>query len=130
MKKLFFVLLAAATFSVSCKKTENTTAETVKSDSENKEVALEQQVKIFKNSKGDQLKVSYFAEGDMVAVKIQKNDEPEHKLSAKTVNAKGNPLFTDNTYMWEMNDSGTGGKLSDKDGNSMEYREDEAPAKQ
>ncbi len=122
MKNIFFSLIAASLMLISCKKNEASpenkeTTEAAKSN----EISLEQDVKILKSSKGDQLKVTYFAEGTDVAVKIQKNEEPEQKLSAKTVSEKGNPIFTNDTYMWEMNDSGTGGKLSDKDGNAMVY---------
>lgn len=125
MKKLFSLVLAAGLVMLSCKKNESAPESASAVEQTSNDASLEQDTKIYTSSKGDQLKVTYFAEEDKVAVKVQKNNEPEHKLTAKTVNALGNPVFTDDSYMWEMNSTGSGGKLSDKDGNAMEYREAE-----
>lgn len=128
MKKIILTLAITGIALVSCKKTENsaentTENTTVFSKSNSHEVSNTQDSKTFTNSKGDKLKVTYFAEGPNVMVKIQKNNEPEQKLSAKTVNAKGNPIFTNEIYMWEMKEGNVDGKLSDKDGNTIEYVE-------
>lgn len=107
----------------SCQKKEQDSSNSTEVISSNsKEVSLEQEPKIFKNSKGEELTVTYFAEGNQVAVKIQKTGDVEQKLSAKTSNAAGNPIFTNDECMWEMTEDGSSGKLSDKDGNSMEYK--------
>lgn len=89
---------------------------------ESKEISQVQESKIMKSSEGEEVKVTYFAEGDMVAVKLQKTGEEEQTLSAKSSSAQGNPIFTNENYMWEMTDEGAAGKLSDKEGNATEYK--------
>ncbi|MBU8883439.1 hypothetical protein KSK37_10125 [Kaistella sp. DKR-2] len=86
------------------------------------EISQVQEPLKLKNSKGEELSVTYLAEGDVVGVKIQKTGEGEQKLSAKTTNLSGNPIFSNENYMWEMTHEGKAGKLSDKDGNASEYQ--------
>lgn len=118
MKNLF--LLSCILFVMnSC--TKNETAATADADRKSGEVALVQEPLKLKNLKGEEISVTYFSEGDKVAVKIQKAGEEEQKLSAKTVNPSGNPVFTNENYMWEITQEGKAGKLSDKDGNVTEY---------
>lgn len=125
MKKILLGLAIGGITLLSCKKTDAVTeGETTTSQTKPNEVSNVQDTKTFKSSKGDILKVTYYAEGADVMVKIQKNSEPEQKLSAKTVNQKGNAIFTNDNYMWEMKEGNLGGKLSDKDGNAMEYSEE------
>lgn len=127
MKKIILALALSGIALVSCKKAENATETgTISSQVKSHEVSNVQDTKTFKSSKGDILKVTYYAEGADVMVKIQKNNEPEQKLSAKMVSTKGNPVFTNDVYMWEMKEGNVGGKLSDKDGNAMEYVEETA----
>lgn len=127
MKKILFGLAIGSITLLSCKKTDAVTESgTTTSQAKSNEVSNVQDTKTFKSSKGDILKVTYYAEGADVMVKIQKNNEPEQKLSAKTVNQKGNAIFTNDQYMWEMKEGNLGGKLSDKDGNAMEYSEETA----
>ncbi|KMQ72016.1 hypothetical protein [Chryseobacterium koreense] len=118
MKKLT-LLLAALFFLNACKKESETNSI---SDPNSKEVSLVQEVTKLKNDKGEEVSVTYFAEGGVVAVKIQKTGDKEQKLSAKTTNAKGNPIFTNEEVMWEMTQDGKAGKLTDKAGNSSEYK--------
>lgn len=123
MKKLFFfVALAGITFA-SCTKEENKGAqqETTTQDAQESNV---QDTKTLKSNTGETVKVTYFAEGGMVAVKLEKEGQPEQKLTAKTVNAQGNPIFSNEEMMWEMNSSGTGGKLTDKEGNSTTFSDE------
>ena len=103
----------------SCTKTESSSASTEKETST--EIGLVQEPLTLKSPKGEEILVTYFSEGDEVAVKIQKKGEEEQKLSAKTVNPSGNPIFTNEEYMWELTQEGQAGKLSDKDGNVTEY---------
>ncbi|MBU4538971.1 MAG: hypothetical protein L6264_03850 [Weeksellaceae bacterium] len=86
------------------------------------EISQVQEPLKLKNSKGEELSVTYLAEGDVVGVKIQKTGEDEQKLSAKTTNLSGNPIFSNENYMWEMTHEGKAGKLSDKEGNASEYQ--------
>ena len=120
MKKLYIVAIALLLV-VSCdKKTEASATEASKPAST--EVSQIQEPFKIKNEKGDEVQVTYFAEGDQVAVKILKKGEAEQKLSAKTTSAGGNPLFTNENYMWEMTQEGKGGKLTSKSGEVSEYK--------
>lgn len=103
----------------SCTKTEANSAST--ENKKSAEIGLVQKPLILKSATGEEISVTYFSEGDAVAVKIQKAGEEEQKLSAKTVNPSGNPIFTNEKFMWELTHEGQAGKLSDKDGNVTEY---------
>ena len=120
MKKLYFAIFAML-FLTSCSKKEQNSAETTKTSST--EISQVQKPLTLKNSKGENLTVTYFAEGNEVAVKIQKTGQKEQKLSAKGINKNDNPIFTNENFMWEMTQDGKAGKLSDKEGNAMEYVE-------
>lgn len=117
--KHLLLIFGALFLMTSCSKTENSSA--ASTDSKSSEVALVQEPLKLKSLKGEEISVTYFSEGDAVAVKIQKAGEEEQKLSAKTVNPSGNPVFTNDSYMWEIMQEGQAGKLSDKDGNITEY---------
>lgn len=117
--KNILLIFGALFLMTSCSKTESNTAATT--DNKSSEVGLVQEPLKLKSLKGEEISVTYFSEGDAVAVKIQKAGEQEHKLSAKTVNPSGNPIFTNDSYMWEITQEGQAGKLSDKDGNVTEY---------
>ena len=103
----------------SCTKTETNSAST--ENEKSTEIGLVQKPLTLKSPTGEEISVTYFSEGDVVAVKIQKAGEEEQKLSAKTVNPSGNPIFTNEEFMWELTQEGQAGKLSDKDGNVTEY---------
>lgn len=126
MKK---ILLAASAFLVlvACTKTEaETTAATETTEAEVKttdpnEVSNVQEPKTFRSETGDVLKVTYFALGDRVAVKVQKNQEPEVELKGQTVSSSGNLLFGTKDLSWEMDDSGSSGKLTGADGVAVPY---------
>lgn len=126
MKK---ILLAASAFLVlvACTKPEaestaatETTEEEVKVTDPN-EVSNVQEPKTFRSETGDVLKVTYFALGDRVAVKVQKNQEPEVELKGQTVSSSGNLLFGTKDLSWEMDDSGSSGKLTGADGVAVPY---------
>lgn len=122
MKKLYVAIFAVLLLS-SCSKTEKNSGDSsINSKTPSTEVSQVQEPMKLQNSKGDEIEVIYYALGDAVAVKIQRNGKPEEKLSAKTSNAAGNPIFTNENYMWEMTQEGKGGKLSDKEGHSEEYK--------
>ncbi len=123
MKKISYSILTALfAFQLlaisACNKEDKPSTETT---AENTEPSLEQEAKMLKNQKGESIKVVYFAEGDEVAVKITINGK-EHKLNARGSNNKGEPIFTDDTYAWEIMESGTSGRLTDKAGNIETYK--------
>ncbi|MEC5157319.1 hypothetical protein [Chryseobacterium sp. MP_3.2] len=120
MKNIALLAFAILTI-VSCdKKTESAATENGKPAST--EVNQVQEPLKIKNDKGEEVTVVYFGEGDQVAVKIQKSDGEEQKLSARTTNGSGNPIFANDDYMWEMTMEGKGGKLTSKSGEVEEYK--------
>lgn len=117
MKTTFLTIFAAGLLMFSCKKSETTNETALVTPSENStEISLEQDVKTMTGPNGEKIMVAYFAEGTEVAVKVNKNNEGEHKLSAKGVTDSGNPLFSDGEVVWEMNSDGTSGTLTEKGG--------------
>ena len=109
-----FVILSVA----SCKQSTTENA----SESASAEAELVQKPLEFKNDAGENLTVTYYSEGDLVAVKLTPIDGGEQRLVAKTVNHSGNPIFTNENYMWEIVQDGQAGKLSNKSGKTIEYR--------
>lgn len=123
MMKNLSIALFALLFLSSCNKMEPASASSEDANRTSPtEISQVQEPQQLQNSKGELLQVTYFAEGDEVAVKIKKSGEAEQKLTAKTSNSAGNPIFTNDNYMWEMTQEGKAGKLSHKEGNSDEYR--------
>jgi hypothetical protein len=123
MKKLLIIAFAL-TLVTACQKNDEVTETSPSSVSSNdsKEESLMQDPVELKNSKGETLKVTYFAQGNDVALKMEKEGEPEQILVAKKISSKGEPVFTNEKWMWEGS-IGEGGKLSDAEGNSMQYLE-------
>lgn len=122
MKLKVFALVAVLSLVFSCKKSETSETANVTPTVNNKEVSLEQDVKTLTGPNGEKITVAYFAEGTDVAVKVNKNNEGEHKLSAKGVTDNGNPLFTDGQVVWEMNSDGTSGTLTEKGGKVIVFK--------
>ncbi len=120
MKNIITALLAI-TLVASCEKKENTVT-AIEDSTESTEISQVQEPLKLKSGSGEEISVVYFAEGDAVGVKIQKTGEEEHHLSAKTTSANGNPIFANDVYMWEITQEGKGGRLTDKDGKSVEYK--------
>lgn len=122
MRNLYAAVFALLIMN-SCNKEEiNTQNQAEITKTASTEISQVQEPLKLKNNKGEELSVTYLAEGDVVGVKIQKTGEGEQKLSAKTTNLSGNPIFSNENYMWEMTHEGKAGKLSDKDGNASEYQ--------
>src|SRR5690606_24801241 len=111
-----FFVLAACTKSAEGNGAENKTIE----------AELIQKPVEFKNASGEAISVTYYSEGDVVAVKITPQGKAEQKLVAKTVNRNGNPVFTNDKYMWEITQDGQAGTLSDEAGNTTEYMKTES----
>lgn len=105
---------------VACDKKENSSAahtETVAN-----EASMEQEPLVLTSKDGSKLSVIYFAQGDVVAVKITRDGGKEHVLSAKGTSDSGNPIFTDGEYAWEMGADGRSGKLTTKDQKDVVYQ--------
>ena len=118
-----WIILAMFAFLIACNKESSTTENSpVISDKNSKEVSLKQEAKTLTNDKGETIVVTYFAEGIDLAMTLKKNDEEEHKLVAKGTNPKGEPIFTDGFYAWELSDDGYSGRLTDKQGNVSVFK--------
>ncbi len=105
-----------------CKKENTTSNTTTGSVKDPNEVSLVQETTKLKNDKGEVIGVTYFAQGENIAVKIEQNGKPEEVLIAKKINTKGEPVFANEKMMWE-GALGSGGKTTDGQGNVTEYRE-------
>ena len=118
-----WIILAMFAFLISCNKEADATQNTsMISDKNSKEVSLKQEAKTLTNDKGETIVVTYFAEGIDPAMTHKKNDEEEHKMVAKGTNPKGEPIFTDGFYAWELSDDGNSGRLTDKQGNVSVFK--------
>ena len=121
MKKLF--TLGLALFLLTACTKENTTSDaTTGSVKDPNEVTLVQETTKLKNSKGEVIGVTYFAQGENIAVKLEQEGKPDETLIAKKINTKGEPVFANEKLMWE-GALGSGGKTTDAEGNITEYRE-------
>lgn len=115
MKKSFLILTLMTSLFTACSNPEN-------NKTEHAESTLEQEAQLLKCENGSTLTAIYFAEGDMVAVKIKKDQEKEEKLSARGTNQNGDPFFGNSTYTWELLEDGKAGRLTHKDGSGCIYR--------
>lgn len=117
MKIKFLTIIAVGLVLIGCKKVETATDNSEVSATANTNgISMQQDVKTLNGPNGEQLTLVYFAEGTDVAVKVNKNSEGEHKLVAKGVTEGGNPLFSDGEMVWEMNQDGQSGSLTEKGG--------------
>jgi uncharacterized protein YcfL len=105
-----------------CKKEETTSNAATGSVKDPNEVSLVQETSKLKNEKGEEIGVTYFAQGENIAVKIEQTGKPEEILIAKKINTKGEPVFANEKMMWE-GALGSGGKTTDGEGNVIQYRE-------
>ena len=105
-----------------CKKEETTSNAATDSVKDPNEVSLVQETSKLKNEKGEEIGVTYFAQGENIAVKIEQTGKPEEILIAKKINTKGEPVFANEKMMWE-GALGSGGKTTDGEGNVIQYRE-------
>lgn len=105
-----------------CKKENTTVNATTGSAKDPNEVSLVQETTKLKNDKGEILGVTYFAKGDDIAVKLERDGQPEEILIAKKINKKGEPVFANEKMMWE-GALGSGGKMTDAQGNESIYNE-------
>ena len=87
MKKLLIFTLALFLVTACKKETETTNAATGKVSDPN-EVSLVQETSKLQNDKGEVMGVTYFAQGDNVAVKLEQEGKPEEILIAKKINTK------------------------------------------
>ena len=105
-----------------CKKENTTVDSTTGSVKDPNEVSLVQETTKLKSDNGDVIGVTYFAQGENIAVKIEQDGKPEEILVAKKINTKGEPVFANEKMMWE-GALGAGGKTTDEAGNVVQYRE-------
>ena len=121
MKKLLTLALALFLLTA-CKKENTTNTATTGAEKDPNEVSLVQETTKLENNKGEIIGVTYFAQGDNIAVKLEQEGKPDETLIAKKINTKGEPVFANEKMMWE-GALGSGGKTTDGEGNITEYRE-------
>jgi uncharacterized membrane protein YbjE (DUF340 family) len=110
------ILIFSLLFFIACEK-----KEIPNSNSNNSEISLEQKPIILSDSIGNQISITYFAKGDEVAVKLKK-DNVISELSAKGTNAKGEVIFSNEKFAWELMEDGRSGRLIDKEGKTNIYK--------
>lgn len=81
---------------------------------------LEQAPLLLKNKNGEQIKITFFAKDDEIAIKLLIKDELS-TLESKGLNDKGNPIFSDQNYLWELFADMKSGQLTDREGNISLY---------
>ena len=123
MKKLFIAALALFMLTACTKdNTTDTSTSTTGAAKDPNEISLVQETSKLENEKGEIISVTYFAQGENIAVKLEQNGKPEEVLIAKKINTKGEPVFANEKIMWE-GALGSGGKTTDGQGNVVQYRE-------
>ena len=124
MKKLLVFTLGLFLLTA-CKKEQGNTANgAAVSPKDPNEISLVQETTTLQNDKGDKVKVTYFAKGENIAVKLEQDGKAEETLIAKKINTKGEPVFANEKMMWE-GALGAGGKMTDAAGNAILYKESE-----
>ncbi|MDD3458514.1 MAG: hypothetical protein PHO74_03470 [Weeksellaceae bacterium] len=78
--------------------------------------------RILISEKGDTIFLTYFAKDDEIGVRLKVNGE-ERELDAKGSSEKGNPVFSDGEYGWEMFVDGRSGRLFTPDSEGKLFRE-------
>ncbi len=116
------IALVALSLLTSCSKTETDTTDTATEQASSQEISQVMEPRKLTSDTGTEINVTYFAQGDEVAVKLQNADMPEQTLSAKGTSTSGNPVFSNEEYLWEMTQEGKAGLLTDKNGTSTEYK--------
>lgn len=78
--------------------------------------------KIMSTEKGDTVVLTFFPKGDEFAIKL-KIDGQEIELDPRGTSDKGNPVFSDGHYGWEMFVDGRSGRLFTDDSEGQFYKE-------
>ncbi|MBW7870018.1 MAG: hypothetical protein H3C39_03035 [Flavobacteriia bacterium] len=122
MKNLFKIsILMMLAFSLTaCGSKEETTAETQSENVQNDDPM--NVTKIMSTEKGDTVVLTFFPKGDEFAIKL-KIDGQEVELDPKGTSDKGNPVFSDGNYGWEMFVDGRSGRLFTNDSEGQFYKE-------
>lgn len=81
---------------------------------------LEQPPLVLQNKEGVKIEITFFAKEDEVAVKMLMYEQI-WILDSKGLNDKGNPIFSNQNYMWELFPDMKSGQLTDESGNSSVF---------
>lgn len=123
MKKTFIlsVLILLTQFYISCK-SDQKQIENVETNDSNPvfNENLEQPPLVLQNKEGIKMEIIFFAKEDEVALKMLM-DEQIWILDSKGLNDKGNPIFSNQNYMWELFPDMKSGQLTDESGNSSVF---------
>ena len=68
------------------------------------------------------IKITYFADGSLVGVKLLKNNELERTLKAITEGHHNTPAFSDGKVTWEVSNENVSGTYTDEKGSKTIYQ--------
>lgn len=115
------MLMVLTSMLIACK---SETTKIERSEKDESEIStkddLEQAPLLLKNKNGEQIKITFFAKDDEIAIKLLIKDELT-TLESKGLNDKGNPIFSDQNYLWELFADMKSGQLTDREGNISLY---------
>lgn len=115
------MLMVLTSMLIACK---SETTKIERSEKDESEIStkddLEQAPLLLKNKNGEQIKITFFAKDDEIAIKLLIKDELS-TLESKGLNDKGNPIFSDQNYLWELFADMKSGQLTDREGNISLY---------
>lgn len=115
------MLMVLTSMLIACK---SETTKIERSEKDESEIStkddLEQAPLLLKNKNDEQIKITFFAKDDEIAIKLLIKDELS-TLESKGLNDKGNPIFSDQNYLWELFADMKSGQLTDREGNISLY---------
>lgn len=125
MKNMFriSVFIMAGLFFAACENKE-TTVEVQNKLEQNQDKGNDsaEELRMLTSEKGDTIYLTYFAKGDVVAVRLKKDDQ-ERVLEPNGTSEKGNPILSDGEYGWEIFTDGRSGRLFTKDSKGILFKE-------
>lgn len=105
---------------IGCKKNSNPTNESSTSVTTT-DKGVESEI-TYESETKETIKITYFADGSLVGVKLLKNNEPERTLKAITEGHHNTPAFSDGKVTWEVSNENVSGTYTDEKGNKTIYQ--------
>lgn len=105
---------------IGCKKNSNPTNESSTSVTTT-DKGVEAEI-TYESEAKETIKITYFADGSLVGVKLFKNNEPERTLKAITEGHHNTPAFSDGKVTWEVSNENVSGTYTDEKGNKTIYQ--------
>ncbi len=105
---------------IGCKKNNNPTNESSTSVTTT-DKGVEAEI-TYESEAKETIKITYFADGSLVGVKLLKNNEPERTLKAITEGHHNTPAFSDGKVTWEVSNENVSGTYTDEKGSKTIYQ--------